>query len=49
VKHSSIQILLALEAQYELKLDQLDMKTGFLYGDLEEIYISQLMFKTVGK
>ena len=51
VKHSSIRILLALVAQYELKLDQLDMKTPFLHGDLEEkIYVSQLMgFKTAGK
>jgi len=36
VKHSSIQILLALVAQYELKLDQLDMKIAFLHDDLEE-------------
>ena len=41
VKHSSIQILLILVAQYELKLDQLDMRTAFLHGDLEEeIYMS---------
>jgi len=51
IKHSFIQILLALVAQYELKLDQLDLKTAFLHGDLEEgIYMSQLMgFKTVRK
>jgi len=51
VKHSSIQILLALAAQYKLKLDQLDVKTIFLHGDLEdEIYMSQSMrFKTVRK
>ena len=51
VKHSSIQILLTLVAQYELKLDQLDVKTAFLHGDIEEeIYMSQPMgFKTVGK
>jgi len=51
VKHSSIRILLALIAQYELDLDQLDVKTAFLYDDLdEEIYMSQLMgFKTEGK
>jgi len=51
VKHSSIQILLTLEAQYELELDQLDVKTAFLRGDLEEkIYMSQLTgFTTVGK
>ena len=36
VKHSSIHILLALVAQYELDLDQLDVKTAFLHGDLDE-------------
>jgi len=41
VKHSSIRILLALVAQYELELDQLDVKIDFLHGDLEEeIYMS---------
>jgi len=41
VKHSSIRILLALVAQYELDLDQLDVKTTFLYSDLdEEIYMT---------
>ena len=51
VKHSSIRILLALVAQYELNLDQLDVKTAFLHGDLdEEIYMSQpTEFKTAGK
>ena len=51
MKHSSIQILLALVAQYELELDQLDVMITFLYGDLkEEIYMSQPMgFKTTGK
>ena len=51
VKHSSIRILLALVAQYELDLDQLDVKTAFLHGDLEEeIYMTQPTgFKTAGK
>jgi len=41
VKHSSIRILLALDAQNELDLDQLDVKTAFLHGDLEkEIYMT---------
>jgi len=43
--------LLALVAQYELELDRLDLKTAFLYGNLdEEFYISQPTgFKTAGK
>ena len=42
VKHTSIQVLLVLVAQFDLELDQLDVKTTFLHGDLEEeIYISQ--------
>ena len=42
VKYSSIQMLLTLMAQYELELDQLDVKTIFLHGDLEkEICMSQ--------
>jgi len=51
VEHRPIQILLALVAQYELELGQLNVKTTFLYDDLEEeIYISQLTgFKTVEK
>ena len=41
LKHSSIRILLALVAQYELDLDQLDVKIAFLHGDLdEEIYMT---------
>ncbi|KAL0411651.1 UNVERIFIED_CONTAM: Retrovirus-related Pol polyprotein from transposon TNT 1-94 [Sesamum latifolium] len=42
VKHSSIRILLALVAQLDFELVQLDVKTAFLHGDLEEeIYMTQ--------
>jgi Reverse transcriptase (RNA-dependent DNA polymerase) len=36
VKHTSIQILLSLVAMKDLKLEQLDVKTAFLHGDLKE-------------
>ncbi|KAE8717034.1 cytochrome P450 71A9-like [Hibiscus syriacus] len=42
VKYSSIRILLALVAQLNLELAQLDVKTTFLHDDLEEeIYMTQ--------
>ena len=42
VKLVSIIILLALVASYDLELEQLDVKTTFLHGDLdEEIFIKQ--------
>jgi len=51
VTHLSIRILLTLVTQYESKLDQLDVNTAFLHGNLEdEIYMSQpTAFKIVGK
>ncbi|KAH9697268.1 Integrase catalytic domain-containing protein [Citrus sinensis] len=51
VKHTSIHILLALVAEYELELAQLDVKTAFLHGDLEEeIYMIQPCgFRVAGK
>ena len=51
VKHSFIHILLALAAQYDYELYQLDMKTAFLHCDLEEeIYMTQLLgFRALGK
>ena len=42
VKYSSIRVLLALIASQNLELEQLDVKTNFLHGDLEEqIYMQQ--------
>ncbi|KAH9696084.1 hypothetical protein KPL71_023037 [Citrus sinensis] len=51
VKHTSIRILLALVAKYELEFAQLDVKTAFLHRDLEEeIYLIQPCgFRVVGK
>lgn len=51
VRHSSIRLLLALVAAQNLELEQLDVKTTFLHGDLEEeIYVHQLEgFISVGK
>ncbi|GJU65558.1 retrovirus-related pol polyprotein from transposon TNT 1-94 [Tanacetum coccineum] len=51
VKQSSIRILLALVVQLDLKLVQIDVKTAFLHGNLEEeIYMVQPEgFKVVGK
>lgn len=42
VKLVSIRILLALVALYDLELEQLDVKTAFLHGDLDEaIFMEQ--------
>ena len=51
MKHSSIRILLALVAQFNMELVQMDVKTTFLHGDFEEgIYITQPDgFKVAGK
>ena len=50
IKHSSIWILLPLVAQYDLELDQLDVKIVFLHGDLDEIFMTQPVgFKAAGK
>ena len=36
VKHSSIRTLLSTMAMHDFELEQLDMKTAFLHGELEE-------------
>lgn len=39
VKHTSIRVLLSIVAHGDMELDQLDVKTGFLHGDLMRKFI----------
>ena len=42
VKHSSIRTFFSIVAMNDLELEQLDVKTAFLHGELEEeIYMDQ--------
>ena len=51
VKMSCIHVALGLVARLNLEVEQLDVKTAFLHGDLEEeIYMQQLRgFEVKGK
>lgn len=43
LKYTSIRTLLAIATQFDLELQQLDQKTTFLCGSLDEtIYMNQL-------
>ena len=42
VKHTSIRMLLVMVAQFDLELEQIDVKTSFVHDELEEkIYMKQ--------
>nr|AAV88069.1 hypothetical retrotransposon [Ipomoea batatas] len=51
VKFSSIRVVLGLAARLDIEIEQMDVKTAFLHGDLdEEIYMEQPEgFKVKGK
>ena len=36
VKHASVRMLLAIVIQFDLELEQINVKTTFLHGELEE-------------
>ena len=43
VKMSSIRVVRGLATSLDLKVEQMDVKTAFLYGDLDkEIYMEQI-------
>ena len=42
VRHASIRVVLAMVAHLDMELEQMDVKTAFFHGDLEEqIYMEQ--------
>jgi len=42
VKLTTIRFVLSIVAEEDIHLEQLDVKTALLYGDLEDIYMLQL-------
>ena len=36
VRHTSIRVVLAMVAHFDMELEQMDVKIAFLHGDLEE-------------
>jgi len=51
VKYSSIRVALDITVSLNLEVEQLDVKTTFLHGDIkEEIYMEQLKgYQKLGK
>ena len=42
VKHTSIRLLLSMAAHYDMEVEQMDVRTAFLHGELEEnIFMQQ--------
>lgn len=39
IKYTTIRIMLALVTQFDRELEQLEVKTVFLHGEMEELYI----------
>ena len=37
VRHTSIRTVLGLVAHFDMQLEQVDVKTSFLHGDLEDL------------
>lgn len=51
VKHSFVQIILSTVDQFDMELDQMNVKTTFLHGNLKETILMQHpnAFEVIGK